>query len=67
MPDTLSLNSEMKTEKDDLIYIRCSKATGKRFRRFVLESDAENYEGALVILLDRGEHRRIAVEPAGKP
>jgi len=57
----------MKTAKVDLIYIRCSKTTAKRFRRFVLDVDAKNYEEALIIALDRAERPRIAVEPAGKP
>jgi len=66
MPDILSLKSKMKSAKDDLIYIRCSKTTAKRFKRFVLDTDVANYEEALIILLDRAERPRIAVEPAGK-
>jgi len=57
----------MKSIKDGLLYIRCSKKTEKRFKQFALDIDAKNYEEALIILLDRGvERSRIAVEPTEK-
>jgi len=50
-----------------VIQIRCSKQTEKRFKKFVIDSDAHNYEEALIILLDRADRPRIAVEPAERP
>jgi len=60
-------------KKDRVLRIRCSRDTEKRFKRFVIDSEAPNSEKALINLLDRSERLkelepgRIAVEPAGKP
>jgi len=60
-------------KKDRVLRIRCCRDTEKRFKRFIIDSEAPNSEKALLNLLDRSEHlkelepRRIAVEPAERP
>jgi len=58
--------------KDRMLRIRCSRETEKRFKRFVVDSEATNFEKALINLLDKAERLkdlepgRIAVEPVGR-
>jgi len=42
-----------KSEKNDVIRIRCKKMTRERFKKFA--SNYNNYEDALVAVLDRYE------------
>jgi len=58
--------------KTRTLRIKCSKETQRRFKRFMIDSEAPNSEKALINLLDKAERLkelepgRIAVEPAGK-
>jgi len=59
-------------KKDRVLRIRCCRDTEKRFKRFVVDSEAPSSEQALLNLLNRSERLkdlepgRIAVEPLGK-
>jgi len=59
-------------KKDRVLRIRCSRDTEKRFKRFVIDSEARNAEKALINLLDKAERLkelepgRIAVEPISR-
>lgn len=38
-----------------ILFIRCGKNTAKAFKRFVIDTEAKNYEEALLILLEKAK------------